>query len=205
MTPPEYLFRKSLGCPVDAPWDQTLLDYWQGSFRMLWQITDKGDRQAWELAERHYTRQTPGSRLFTRNGQNLVFVTECGKAAWVTFRPTPGKATRADKLDAWECALFRNESKWLSSYLILEAQALTIALWGPTPKDGLITFVKPGAIRSINPGACYKKAGWKRVGESKDGKPLLKAPEMVQLDWRMWVFKEGRGGKLRDSLLGPRC
>lgn len=102
-----------------------------------WLITDKGDPDARALVDGevttgipHYSRQSPGSRLFTRNGQNLVFITEDKLAVWVTFRPTPGKATRSDKLDAWECALFRNDGPYKSSVLIREAVLLSCAIWG---------------------------------------------------------------------------
>lgn len=190
--------------PVNAPWPgyvvQNLVQGWSGH----WLITDRGDPEAWALADRHYTRQTPGSRSFVRNGQNLVFVTRCGNATWVTFRPTPGKAVRKDNRRALECALFRNESQIRSSILVREARALTVALWG-MPEDGLITWVKPSALRTgnMNPGACYKKDGWKHVETSvKDRKPMLLAPETLILDWRLWDFKNGRGGALRELLTG---
>src|SRR5260370_23337652 len=109
--------------------------------RKRWLITDKGDQDCRLLADAHYTRQSPGSPKFLRNGQNLVFVTRDKKAVWVTFRPTLGKAVRMDGLDAWECALFRNEGPYLSSELIREAVHLSMSLWGEQPKDGFITSV----------------------------------------------------------------
>ena len=169
-----------------------------------WLITDRGDPEAWALADRHYTRQTKGARSFVRNGQSLIFVTRCGQAAWVSFRPTPGKANRWDGRNAFECALFRNESLILSSILVHEARHLTAALWGTAP-DGLITWVKPSALRSRNnnPGACYKKDGWRHVETSLvDHKPMLLAPPTPILDWRLWSFKERRGGMLRLMLTG---
>lgn len=36
----------------------------------------------------------------------------------------------------------------------------------------MVTFVKPSAVRSKNPGCCYKKAGFRHVGESKVEKHL---------------------------------
>jgi hypothetical protein len=171
-----------------------------------WLITDKGDQDVRALADRHYSRQTPGAPSFTRNGQNLVFTTEDGKAAWVTFRPTPGKAKRPDGWDAWECALFRNEDyPWArSSDLIREAVELSIALWGPPPRDGIITFVKPECIASELPGYCYRRAGWKHVGEDSKGKPRFRAPRCDDVDpWWTWRWKAERGGKLRQELTTP--
>jgi hypothetical protein len=153
------------------------------------------------LAEKHYTRQTPGAVSFTRNGQNLVFITEDLKATWVTFRPTPGKATRMDKLDAWECALFRNTGPVKSSLLIREAVLLSVALWGPLPKDGMITYVKPECVLTEIPGYCYRRAGWRRVGYAKDGKPVFRAPRPESAPhWSAWSWRGARGGKLRLSL-----
>ena len=150
-----------------------------------WLISDKGDPVARRLVDGitvngapHYSRQTPGAKQWTRNGQNLVFVTANGLAVWCTFRPTPGKATRPDGLDAWECTMFRNEGGGLSSELIQEAHLLSLALWGATPRDGLITFIRPDRVRSRNPGYCYKRAGWAVNGAARDGKPRLRAPEV---------------------------
>jgi len=173
-------------------------------FQGNWLITDRGDPEAWALADRHYTRQTPGARSFVRNGQSLVFVTRCGQAVWVSFRPTPGKAERPDGRRVIENALFRNESVILSSALILEARALTTAIWG-CPEEGLITWVKPSALRAknVNPGLCYKKDGWVHTQSTiEDRKPMFVAPFTPTLDWRLWDFKSGRGGKLRLDLTG---
>jgi len=165
-----------------------------------WAITDKGDARARALAEDHYTRQTPGALMFTRNGQNLVFLTPDLLAVWVTFRPTPGKAVRSDKLEAWECALFRNTGPFLSSELIIDAVLLSMAIWGPVPKDGFITFVKPDKVKSPNPGYCYKKAGWKITGQSK-GKPRLTSPSYAfSPELSHWKWLDGRGGKLRKAI-----
>lgn len=158
--------------PAQVPWRR-------------WLITDKGDPDARALVDGvsvgkapHYSRQTPGASLFTRNGQNLVFLLEDCLAVWVTFRPTPGKATRPDRLDAWECALFRNEGHVVSSELVREAHLLSAAIWGSIPMDGLITFVQPDRIQSEIPGYCYRRAGWKHRGASSDGKPKLVAPRL---------------------------
>lgn len=168
---------------------------------MNWLITDKGDPDCRALADRHYSRQTPGAISFTRNGQNLVFVTADKKAAWVTFRPTPGKAIRADKLDAWECALFRNEGPVRSSVLIREAVLLSCALWGPIPPDGFVTFIKQDAVQTDLKGYCYRRAGWRHWGYASDGKLRLRAPRPdTWPDWSSWEWKGERGGKLRREL-----
>lgn len=188
-----------------------------------WLITDKGDPEALALVDGrtdllyhrngynvpHYSRQNPGTRSFTRNGQNLVFISTDKLAVWVTFRPTPGVAVRPDGRDAWECTLFRNESPILSSILIREAVLLSIALWGPVPADGFITYIRPELTtkrrsRNSPPGACYRHAGWKPTRPASDGKPCLRAPEcMIRIPcWREWRFNGTRGGLLRRNLEG---
>lgn len=120
------------------------------------------------MADRHYNRQTIGSNQFCRPGKNLVLRTQNCDALWVSWQ-----GIRDDGFDAWECTIFRNESNILSSQLIEEAIKITIKKWGLMPKDGMITYVKPKAIQSINPGYCFKVAGFKKIGESKVNKLIL--------------------------------
>lgn len=149
--------------------------------RWPWLRTHKGDRAGRALADRHYTRQTPGAASFTRPGNNLVYVTDDERAVWVTQRPDPRtEAKRMDGLDAWECTIFRNEGAHRSSTLIRLATALTYDDWGAPPSDGLITFVDPAKVGSEIPGYCFRRAGWKRVGESRDGKPMFRAPRPAE-------------------------
>lgn len=123
-----------------------------------WERTTKFDARAAALADRHYSRRTVGSPQFMPPGRTLVFVTTDGKAVWGTHWPQPHLAM--DGLDAWRCSIFRNEGPRLSSELILEAMDYTAQLWQTRPRDGWLTFVKVGAVRSVNPGACFKAAGW---------------------------------------------
>jgi hypothetical protein len=62
------------------------------------------------------------------------------------------------------CSIFRNEGTYLSSTLIIEAMALAWERW---PGERLFTFVNAKKIASVNPGYCFKKAGWKHCGYSK--------------------------------------
>lgn len=128
----------------------------------VWMVTHKGDRSCRLLADRHYSRQTIGHPMFTRPGKNLVLRSAGGDAVWVTWR-----GIRDDGLDAFECTIFRNESTVLSSELIKDAVKATQAEWGNFPKDGIITYVYAEKVRSTNAGCCFKKAGWKHIGQSK--------------------------------------
>lgn len=195
-----------------------------------WRITDKGDPDMIALVDGkidgviHYSRQTPGARLATRNGQNLVLIahgnadngTRRPVATWISFRPTPGKATRADKRDAVECALFKlipghglrkpSGGKARSSLLISEAVHLTRVLWGDY-RDGLITFIRPEVTTAQRDDAhpagwSYRRAGWVEDRPSSDGKLCLRAPELPVAagDLFRWSWEGARGGKLRDTL-----
>lgn len=91
----------------------------------------------------------------------------------MTGRPHPGSGLQSmNKLDGWTCTIFRNEGTRLSSELILEAEVALAERFGCGP-DGLITYVATAKIRSVNPGFCFKRAGWKRTGNSADGRKLL--------------------------------
>ena len=67
-------------------------------------------------------------------------------------------------------SLFRNEGAGLSSELISEAVAATRWRWPHTPELGMITFVNEAKVRrKRDPGRCYLRAGFKRVGETQGG------------------------------------
>lgn len=133
-----------------------------------WVRVPKAERSCRLLADRHYSRQTIGADQFTRPGKNLVLRTILGDAVWVTW-----SGIRDDGLEAWECTIFRNESSELSSKMIKDAIDATTAEWGNPPRDGIITYVASDKVRSINPGCCFKKAGWKRIGKSKKRQLIL--------------------------------
>lgn len=134
----------------------------------MWMVTHKGDVACRLLADRHYSRQTIGHPMFARPGKNLVLKTPLADAVWVSW-----KGIRDDGLDAWECTIFRNESKHRSSEMIRLAIQATIARWGLPPKDGIITYVDADKVNSANPGYCFKMAGFKLIGRSRKRGLLL--------------------------------
>lgn len=102
--------------------------------------------------------------MFVGPGEKLVLLTQDGKAlcVWRKFISKDGQ-------EGINNAIFRNEKayngKIKSSVLLIEAEKLALVRW-PTAKR-FYTYVKPSAIRSSNPGCCYKKAGWKKCGLTK--------------------------------------
>lgn len=141
----------------------------------------KFDPRAAALADRHYTRQTPGSPQFMPSGRTIVLLTEDGLAVWGTHWAVGDGVlwSTHDWPMAWNCSIFRNEGPHLSSELIREAVAATRALWGDPNEQGFITFVDRKKVRQKrDPGRCYLRAGFRSVGFTRSGKVALQlAPE----------------------------
>src|SRR5688500_15566533 len=105
---------------------------------MGWERVTKFDPRTAALADRHYSRRTPGSPQFMPPGQTIVLYHEAG-AVFGWWRPHPKSGIKQmNGLDGWTCTIFRNESALLSSDLILEAEKFLPDDCGP---DGLITYV----------------------------------------------------------------
>ena len=129
-----------------------------------WMISRDGDPYALVMYERHYSahryRDGRHRRLFVGPGEKLVLVGQDGLSlfVWRKFRSL-------DHQEGINCAVFRNEGRILSSDLIREA--MTIA-WERWPGARLYTYVDASKIRSSNPGYCFKAAGWRVCGTTKD-------------------------------------
>ena len=93
-------------------------------------------------------------------GEKLVLMTKDCRAlfVWRKFK------LQAEHSDGVNCAVFRNEGTVLSSVLIEEAVQIA---WRKWPNERLYTYVKADAIKSTNPGCCFKKAGFKVCGITK--------------------------------------
>lgn len=134
---------------------------------MIWSLSHRADPRARPLADRHYNRQAVGSPQFAPPGRCLVLV--CAAAFWITSWPFAQYVKHAWG-GAWVCSAFRNEGAGLSSTLIRDAVAATRWRWPDVPELGMITFVDTDKIANkVNPGYCYRCAGFRRVGETKGG------------------------------------
>ena len=130
--------------------------------------TNHFDPEMAMLADRHYSRRTPGARQFCYSGRKLVLRNAEGTVLFVWM--FPDASLRMDKQTGYNCAIFRNESQRLSSEIILEAEISAEQKWGP---NRAYTFIDPRKIRSTNPGYCFKKAGWVDAGRTLSGKVIL--------------------------------
>lgn len=144
------------------------------------------DDEMRQLADRHYSRRTIGARQFLYSGRKLVLRNAEGTVlfAWMW----PDESMRMDGQAGYNNALFRNESSRKSSDIILEAEQAAFERWGP---NRLYTYVDPKAVRSPNPGYCFKVAGWKFVRLSAGGKHLL-AKELTVPSDRSAALLEAR-------------
>ena len=135
----------------------------------VWVRSHRADKDALVLADRHYSRQKPGTPQFVPPGRCVVFKTVCRRAVWVTSWPFAQYVKHA-WAGAWMNSFFRNEGAGLSSDLIREAVAATRFVWPEVPSLGLVTFVDAKKTRKKrDPGRCYRKAGFAHVGYTKAG------------------------------------
>lgn len=135
----------------------------------VWVQVRDGDGECIELFSRHYSkyhyRDGRRPKRFVGPGERIVLVTADGKAmfVWRKFKDASGQK-------GINCAIFRNEGDLLSSNLILEAMKFAEVRW---PGVRLYTYVDPKKIRSVNPGYCFKMAGWSWCGITKIRKLLI--------------------------------
>jgi len=171
----------------------------------MWLLSSSSDRRALDVVDgtgpfvglgAHYSRRTPGSKTFTGVGQEIVLVTDCGRAVWACVRQKTPMAHgtglsrgRSGTTDAkarylWRNMLFRNLGAGLSSDLIRAATEMTYKEWllryGEMPQERLRTEIGVKEIRSTNPAFCYVMAGWER-GQMKRGKLFLYAPKSTNI------------------------
>jgi site-specific DNA-cytosine methylase len=142
-----------------------------GVLLVNWTLSWRADPRARAIADRHYNRQTVGAAQFVPPGRCLVLVTPEARAFWITSFPFAEYVKHA-WAGAWVCSAFRSEAPELyrSSDLIGEAVAATRAFFGEPPELGMVTFVDAGKVRrKRDPGRCFVRAGFERVGETEGG------------------------------------
>ena len=135
----------------------------------MWHLSHRADAEVVPLADRHYNRQKVGSPQFAPPGRCMVLKTQPLDAFWITSWPFVEYVKHA-WAGAWVCSAFRNEGEALSSDLVREACAATLAVYGDAPSLGMITFVNADKVRhKRDPGRCFRKAGFVDVGFTKGG------------------------------------
>lgn len=135
----------------------------------VWLEVRDGNHTARAIFDRHYSRYVykdgRNQDRFVGPGERMVLMTLKADALLI-WR----KFISMDSQDGVNCAVYRNESKALASELLLAGMA---AAWTRWPGERLYTYVNPRAVRSPNPGYCFKKAGWRLCGVTKARKLLI--------------------------------
>ena len=128
-----------------------------------WTMVRDGDPVALAIFKRHYSyrkyKDGRKPKLFVGPGEKLVLLTKCHGALFV-WR----KFVSDDGQEGVNCAVFRNETQIRSSDLIREAEKIAWRRW---PGARFYTYVHPRKIKSVNPGYCFKAAGWRVCGKTK--------------------------------------
>jgi hypothetical protein len=135
-------------------------------------ISNRADYESAIVADRHYSRQTIGSRQFTGPGRSLVLRNTTGSVVfvWMWHHDHGLQLQRWDQQTGFCCSLFRNESARQSSEIIFEAEDIVRDQWGA---NHMYTYIDPRKVHSPNPGYCFKVAGWTFVRRTPTGKHLL--------------------------------
>ena len=144
------------------------------------------DPRANALYKRHYSNRKrenrKGNTAFGGIGEKMVLLTVDGLALFV-WRPQSMYFADLVGQSGIVCSIFRNEGPILSSLLIIEAMDLAWQRW---PGQRLYTYVWDAKVESVNPGYCFKMAGWRTCGRNKDGRlTILEA--LPQLPYRAAV------------------
>lgn len=140
----------------------------------IWRRSNRFDRPAVALADRHYNRQKPGSPQFMPPGSCRVLVANNSRAVFGLSVPLPQYVKHAWP-GALMCSIFRNEAAGpLASAMIREALAIFQSDY-PVPELGCVTFVDPKKVPGVMvrgervKGFCFMAAGFELVGETKKG------------------------------------
>lgn len=138
-----------------------------------WISVRDGDPDARDIFDRHYSRRryvdgrTP--KKFIGPGSYICLILPTLDALFVWRKFIDDCVPRQTGVN---CAVFRNESAYRSSDLILQAEKWVARKW-PSERR-LYTYVDTRKIRrKRDPGRCFLRAGWRACGKSKGGKLIL--------------------------------
>ena len=134
-----------------------------------WIVVKDGDARARDIFDRHYSRRKYKDgrkpKLFVGPGEKMVLLTPNCDALFVWRKFIDDSGQRGIN-----CAVFRNEGGRQSSQLVLWAEEMATQRW---PGERLYTWVWDAKVKSVNPGYCFKMAGWRAIGRNKDGRLTL--------------------------------
>jgi hypothetical protein len=139
-----------------------------------WYSVSDADPRAVALYSRHYSvknRRPKWDCGIGGPGERTVLLTADADALYIWRSRIQGPASKTTQYDDGQrgvmCSVFRNESPIRSSDLIQEAMEIAWRRW---PLARLFTYVWDSKVASVNPGYCFKKAGWRTCGRNADGR-----------------------------------
>jgi len=136
-----------------------------------WVRIRDGDPRLREIYNRHYSarKYKDGRRpkKCVGPGEYMALITPNNDAIFIWRKFISMDLIYGDGIN---CAVFRNEGHLLSSELIKQAMNRARSRW---PRERLYTYINNEKIKSTNPGYCFIKAGWKKVGKTKGGLIVL--------------------------------
>jgi hypothetical protein len=139
-----------------------------------WLHTIDGDPRARAIFRRHYSaRPNSTSNLFVGPGFKQVLTTDYNDPHGQALFVWRLERFRRDANYGINCAVFRNESDYKASDLIIWAEEYARLRWPFIPR--MFTFVDPKKTRVVKRrgkrviGYAYQQAGWKVVGETSRG------------------------------------
>lgn len=138
-----------------------------------WCEVNRADLDANAIYRRHYSAAKKNSRQYVGPGSYIALVSADLDALFVWRKFIDDTVPRQRGIS---CAVFRNESRILSSTLILAAERIARRKW-PRAKR-LYTLVDAKKTRQRRskrhmPGHCFIAAGWRWCGVSKTGLIIL--------------------------------
>jgi hypothetical protein len=135
-----------------------------------WRLSYRADPIGADIADRHYNRQSVGAPQFVPPGTCLVLLSDDDLSLWVTSWPKAEYVMHAWP-GAWVNSTFRREGGDMqASDMIRLAVAHTRHKWPDVPELGMVTMVDASKVKhKRDPGRCYAKAGFRRVGSTKSG------------------------------------
>lgn len=161
----------------------------------VWTRIDIEDPRARELADGHYSRQTPGAAGFVGPGRRFLLghfdASELGAIWAVVYALDPVGRYQ------FRNAIFRNVSHTQSSALIIAATATSFEVfvrrYGALPTEPLTSEIDIEATRARRgkerpPGYCYECAGWTWVrsslpGHGRGARAIYEAPAPAGHEW----------------------
>jgi hypothetical protein len=141
---------------------------------MRWQVSNRFEREAVAIADRHYNRQKPGTNQFVPPGSCFVLRGVQVPMLWVSLWPR-AEFVAHSWAGAWVNSLFRKECPGHASDDIRDAIAATLCKWPWPPRLGMVTFINPKHVKPIMQrgrpvwGYSYIKAGFRFVGYTQGG------------------------------------